>query len=488
MVNIPFLQSSAVGIHITQSMLYWLEARRIADSVTIRSVDEQAIGGSLEQAIDQLCSRHSLSHPFISVNIPFSELTYRLVNAPMVDEEDIFNSWLDDQYTDMLPNGASWEQYHISHHLLTHGEESAACFFAMASQDSVTKLQNIFESNELRPHFIGTGILEMAYGLLLTDDFVDGQSYAINALGHETCFTQYTNGILTELTYLDSDDTSSINSIIRDLAGDAPSARRQDIAGQTIYYISSERDSGSLVPKANASVPVSNIDVMPAAEAISFKGENVSNSHMVALGLAMKQLYPDLDEINLLDPTDVTSFQQEIEKKDLKHLFVGLTVFFTGLLIIALSFMGYSQYRLSETEAVASRMAGQIAAVESAADKLQAETSRAQQIQALIQDRNYFTPLLEVVGKSTPENAWLSRVEIAGSPEKRIAVRGFSMVEEDISQFMEQLEQTSMVESVRLTQSTRGVASDFLEDAPGGDRSLFQFELTLQYANIRGRQ
>ena len=488
MVKLPFIQSSAVGIHITESMLYWVEASRIADSVTIHSIDEQPISGSLEQAINQLCARHSHSQPIVSVNIPFSEITYRLVNAPLVDEEDIFDSWLDDQYADMLPDGGTWDEYHICHHLLTHGEESAACLFTMATRESVSNLRSLFESNGIYPQYIGTGILEMAYGLLLTGDFVDGKSTLINDLGQDTCVSQYANGILTELTYLNSDDITSIESIVGDLSGDSLSARRQDSAGQRVYTMSSGNGPGPLLSHYTGLDLAPHIDFMPAADSISFRGESASNSHMVAMGLAMKQLYPDLDEINFVDYAEVISLEQEVEKKDLKYLSAGLASLFIGLLVLALSFMGYSQYRLSETESVANRMAGQIAAVETAADKLQSETLRAQQIQSLIQDRNYFTPLLDVLGISTPQNTWLSRVEIAGAPDKRITILGYSTVENDISLFMDQLEQLSMISSVQLAQSTRGVASDFLDDSPGGEQSLFQFELSLRYDDIRGEQ
>lgn len=482
MIKFPFIQHTSVGIHISHATIYWVEARRLADTVKIISLDQEPIDDSLGQAIQNLASRHDLSYPFVSVNIPLADITYRLVNAPEIEDETIFESWLENQYSDLMPDESHWERYLIQHHLLVLGEDSAKGFFAMVAKDTVNTLQRSFESAGLYPIHIGTGILEMAYGLILSKDFVAGTSHLLKEFENESFFATYQNGVLDELTYLDPDDNSFPPAIAGNITEEKSILQKQDSKPPSVYRVSAGQPENDLLQTESEHDRAQNFKSIPANDATSFKGEFIPNSHMVALGLSVKQLYPDLDEINFTDPDAAAQYQRQTEKKDVVHLSIGLAAVFIGILVLALSFKLFTDFRLSSVETIAGNMAGQISAVEAAADDLQSERVQATQIQELIQDRHYFAPVLDLIGRTAPENIWLSTLSAADdSKGLLVGISGYSATEIEISRFMERLEQADQVGPVLLQHSQRGSADDFLDDFEGNERQLFQFDINLRH-------
>lgn len=461
-----------------------VETHRIGDTITIKSLDQEPLDSSLEQAIQNLTSRHEFSFPYVSVNIPIDKVTCRLVNAPQIDEAEIFESWLENQYQDLIPDGG-WDEYLIRHQLLVHDEDSGKCFFAMIRYDAIERLEKLFESAGLYPVCIGTGILEMAYGLVLTEDFVSGKSHILKEFDRETLFATYQNGVLEELSFLETDDHILLSTILQDSKNKRPSFHgdKSDNSPQ-IYRISP--GNHDKVVEESVFEPQSSQDLImkPAEDVISFHGESIEGDHMVALGLSMKQLYRDLDDVNFVEPSKTLKYDLHKEKKEAFHLSMGLTALFIGLLVVALSFRFYADYQLSSVEVVAGNMEEQISRVETAIEDLETDRIQAIQIQQLIQDRNYFAPLLQLIGNELSKDMWLSNLFVDGHPQGRtIQLTGFSTAEYRISEFMERLENSEQILSVRLRNSERGQASYFFRDAELPDRQLFLFDINLSYSN-----
>ncbi len=209
MAKIPFIQHTAAGLHITHEKIRWVELSRIRDHIWVKKVDSEPVGNDLESALRKLIDRQVVTHPFVTVNVDSIPGVRKLVNMPVIDEEDILGEWIDKQYSQIVEKMGSSETFLIRHTIMDLNDENGKCLFAAIKKDDRDKIENILTGVGLTPTIITTGFLATAYGLLLTPEFVNGQHKILRLFEDESFIGHYKNGFLNSYSQLDANQMST---------------------------------------------------------------------------------------------------------------------------------------------------------------------------------------------------------------------------------------------------------------------------------------
>ncbi|MGF1670729.1 MAG: PilN domain-containing protein, partial [Balneolaceae bacterium] len=217
---------------------------------------------------------------------------------------------------------------------------------------------------------------------------------------------------------------------------------------------------------------------------LTFNNEILSPGLAVACGMAVKQLYPGLDTINMLEAACVTSNREAIEKKDamITTAASGVVLLLTFLLLVLAGWiLDNKKQQLDERLAV---IEDKITAVEHARLQVHELRSSILQVRNLIDDRSSTVRHIEAVGRSLPEGVWLDELRltaVSGTTNHfRLTIRGYALSERFISALLESLEQQKDIHGIRLVYSEQIDTQDIYKERAYQENTLVHYEIQMQ--------
>ncbi len=251
-----------------------------------------------------------------------------------------------------------------------------------------------------------------------------------------------------------------------------------------VYLMLSDRFKNSKSLKGFQANEKRRFSILSANEHFQFKGEKLSSDFSVAVGLAMKQLYPDLDKLNFVEDEIPEKIKEQVEKRDAIHLACMAAATLLVLFLFAKSLHWHAGYQLEQVQQTSVQLEDKILAIENATEMLIAEREQIKQVQGLIRNRSQLAPGLHKIGKLTPENVWLEEVLVQNaSASNNINVHGFSLTDLGIAKFMENLETDSGVKNVALKNAERIQSDQIYLKEKFQSSSLIRFELQFEFKN-----
>lgn len=485
--KLPFIQHNAIGIHITDMKVRWVELSRIGDRVRVVNHDSEKVNGEVEASLVNLVNRQIPRLPFVIVNIDSSMVIKKLMNAPVIEESELLDAWIEKQYSLLMEGRDNWDSYLIRHTFLGGGneDETGAFFIAAVRKEAVERIEMLIRNTGLEPAIITTGFTEAAYGFLMTPEFIEGQTCVLRLFEDESYLARYHQGMLKSISPLDA-KRMSVEDIRDELSLIIESERKSGKPAKTtqVYLIRSSEQPEFIGLTKSHSGKHSNIEFLAAEDCWKFAGQELRGDFSIAAGMAMKQLYRGLDDFNFLDNEIEDSVSEEIEKKDTLLLgrVAGALVLILFLVVKSIQF--YANIQLTRAEEAAGLMQDKISAIEQAMEALTAERRRIHQVQGLIQGRSLLAPGLHKIGELTPANVWFSEMSVQALPDGNSAtIRGFSLSDAGVSRFMENLETDTAIQNLALRSAER-IDSDRIY--PAGvyqSRPLVRFDLRVEYQN-----
>lgn len=485
-MKIPFVQHIGIGIHITQQAIRWVELSRLGKTMKIQNTDcEEVQSGDIEQSLSTLIERRNPSFPYVTINIDSSYVRQQLFDVPRFDDPEFFSHWLDEQKKKLIPKGINPQEFISTYHLLGDGEEQK-CLFVIAKKEAVESRKELLESVGLKASIVTIGQLQSGYGLVFDEDFVSREVRLISIFEDGASLQYYGNGFLENYMSLSHVGTS-VTNIVEEaktyLITDG--ADFESLQNQSIYLVKSnfidaeEKAVNSVlsVDKVQQGQPLSNIS----------SDEVLSADYSIAAGMAVKQLYPALDTINLQDEEKLDAIEKEVQKKDTLHTGIalgGLVVFTFFILLIAQFFL---DTRLEKVGKEAILLQDDINTVRGAAKRVEQLKKQAGQATQLVAERTSVAKTIRLLGKSLPDRVWYNEISINKSENgKNAVIYGYAHNDALIASLMERLEKKESIGNVRLIYSEAVNSADVYNDASFNSIPLVQFEVRISMKSEEG--
>jgi len=462
-----------------------VELSRIGDNVRLGHYNCEEVKSGVEDALQNLIERQQPGNRYVAVNIDSSMVISKLISMPYFDDDhEVMQGWIYKQCTSLLENEPDSDSYIIRSSIQIVDEEHSKLYISAIKKEQVENIRDLLNEFELTPSIITDGIIDVAYPLILSDDFINGKSNILRVFEDRSILCKYNNGVLQSLTPLQiRNSTASELFDELNLIFSSESGSLSPNNPAPVYLMISQELTGFEILRDRSFGEQSNIRLLPAEEFFELGKTEISDDYSIALALAFKQLYPELDEINFLDPEIPDSLSEEIEKKD-TIIFAGLAVFLLLILLIGTyMFYFYADYKFEQTRSTAGQIEDRIIAIEQEMSELTRERERINQVRNLIRSRSLIAPGLHKIGELTPRNVWLFDIDVSNNtPSKSYRIRGYSLSDTGFSRFMENLENAGfenlVLRNIERIQSDQVFSVD--EYRP---RSLIRFEVQMLTIN-----
>jgi len=194
--------------------------------------------------------------------------------------------------------------------------------------------------------------------------------------------------------------------------------------------------------------------------------------------MAVKQLYPALDSVNLLGEEEQVFVREQIQKKDslLTGILIPGSVVLIWLLIMAVQ--GYHQSQLTNASEQVEQLNNKITAVANADSSLSRWVRKVEQARELVAQRTRFASLMETIGKTVPNGVWFTGMNIRNEQsQSQVKLQGLSNSENHVATLMEHLEHTDRLSDVRLVLSDRVQEKDIYKKGRYANVPLVKFEI-----------
>lgn len=452
---------------------------RIGNTVKITNVDfEEVENGDIGSSLEALVVRQDPSFPYVAVNIDNSHVRRRLLDLPDFDDPEYVRHWIDEQKEKLIPEGLNREEFISKYHLLD-SEEGQKCLLVITKKQSVENRKELLESVGLKASIITTGQLQVGYGFIFDDNFVSEQARLISVFEDGASLQYYNKGILKNYVELTHSGVPT-SDIIEEAKTYLLTAGKdfENVENQSIYLLESDYNDVK-VESIVSDFPAGEVHLAKPLPNQS-SNERFSADQSIAVGLAVKQLYPALDTINFVDNASRESVRNEIEKKDAVHtgILLGGLVVLAFLSLMAVQF--FLNTNLEEARQEVALLQNDINTVNAATKKVRELKQQAGQAGELVSERTSLAATLELIGNSLPGRTWFNEVKINKSEdEKEVAIYGYAHNDALIASLMERLEKEPITENVRLIFSEAVNSSDVYNDAFLDDMPLVQFEIRI---------
>ena len=437
MLKIPFIERTLIGVHIDNNYLYWVEATKLANRISVVASGTIEICDSLESTISEFKeSLHSDAY-YLGISMPM------LLREVMVEEvsipEDEAEEWIQN-YT----NNKKTEYENLDTDLITNFIELDEDLFRVINlvydQTEAKKVQTILEHCELFPAHMSSGFFENGYSQVLNSDFTDGFASTISNHLENPYLVIFNDGRATQAHSLEASE--SIEMLIEQ----CDSVLKTEELNYELNL-----DSIPLYCKNN----VHRFSLKREIKDFTFneisKKDDNGDYNSVALGAVMKLAFPQLDTINLIKEKPSLTAQWHYTKKELIRLSVLL---FAPLIIFTL--IAYASNKIIETNLfeltqVYEKVSGNLAVVELELEKVAELQDKFQTLSKDVQQKIYVTEIFEIIASIIPKEVWLTEFK-ASTDNKRLEIElsGISANASSISTFQRNCQNLETTSSVQL--------------------------------------
>jgi len=478
-MKLPFIQQRGIGVHITGKSIRWIDLVRTGNSLRILTVDEEPLTDSMEESLSRLVSRVKPDYPFVSTNLRPDQVKEFVVPLPEFDDEEYQESWLHEQERIIKSSESGSDDLHISHHFWENGDEGK-CLFVVASDQAVRQRKELLDSVGLTPVCLTSGTVERTYSCLFNEEFAEGDQQLLHIGKEEAILYDLKNGILTEMIAMDHAGNSISDTIEEALTLliSGKNVRDSISTQQHGLFVSTENADKETVTSREIGGQTFNVVALQPLKSVKSKVGKPGIHFTTCAGMAVKQLYPALDSVNLLGEEEQVFVREQIQKKDslLTGILIPGSVVLIWLLIMAVQ--GYHQSQLTNASEQVEQLNNKITAVANADSSLSRWVRKVEQARELVAQRTRFASLMETIGKTVPNGVWFTGMNIRNEQsQSQVKLQGLSNSENHVATLMEHLEHTDRLSDVRLVLSDRVQEKDIYKKGRYANVPLVKFEI-----------
>ena len=479
-MKLPFIQHNGIGIHITQHAIRWVEISRINEKLKLKKVAVEKVENDLASSLNKLIGKLNISFPYVTVNIDGSHVKQKLIELPDFDEQEYLQYWVEEQQKDLIPKGLNQEEFVIKHHFVGVEPEQRYALFITARKQAIVDRVELLRTAGLKPVAITTGHLQAGYGLAFDEKFIDGKAPLLSIYEDGSTLHLYNQGVLSKYYELSGSWASiseAVDEAITILVSDGSS---QNLKEQIIHVAASEYYNEAEPPSTFTEPFAKNTVMVQLLSELSGVDNSISSDFAIACGMAIRQLYPAMDTINLLGAEEHEIITKEIQKKDafLTGILSGGAVVLVFLLLMIAQFFLSSNLE-NATQQVA-RMSDKIDRVNLVAEKVTHLNDQVVQARALVEGRTSMAEMLEVTGRSLPNRVWLNELSFSKSETgNEVTLYGYAHNDALVAALMERLEKETETQNVRLIYSESVSSEDVYDNSSFENVNLVQFEVRM---------
>lgn len=480
-MRIPFFQHIGIGVHISEKVIRWVELSRIGDNIKLRkSGFEQVENGNIRESLQRLAIKTDPDFNFVVTNLDASQIRQAVVDVPFLDDEEYLEQWINDQVSGLVPTSLPQNEFIVRHHFFGE-EEQQKCLFVVARKKAVQERTELLNSIGLYPAACTSGSLEPGYALLFNNHFIQDESHLLSYFDDIPSLSDYHEGVLHSFRIFNVSGTSIVELIEEAETHIATEAHpgRPDVPQKKLFVAT---DKAEDLYKELAEIKKGrSFALFPVQPLSGIGSENNSPDpgYALAAGMAVKQLYPDMDTINLMEVQAQAEAKEHIQKRDAIQTGAVLGGVIVGLYLILSVIQLIIGYQLDATSERVALLEDKITAVNTAREEAETWKERVKDARQLVAQRTQVASLLEDIGRMLPDNVWYNEIDIMQSGQSfDVGLYGFSQNEAFIAGLMERLEKKDNITNVRLILSEHVSSSDVYESVISG-RAIVRFQIQL---------
>lgn len=482
-MRLPFIDRIAVGLHLTETSIVWAELHSRAGRIVRLHSASEAIGEGegAAVALARLVERLDPGVRAVVTHLDPLHVRHVRLRGPAFDDEETRSAWVRAQVQQELPAGTGLNDFVIREGRREMGEDHTACLVALARVAAVEARCALLQEAGVQPVAVGSVDAVAGHVLAFDASFAEGHSAVLISRAGEAVLAGYVEGRLQAVLPL-TGGAGEPDVLGREVVALLFGSEDSGMPGRPdrLFVLGEQQETVAswLQKQVPDGLPVLAGPVtIGARERIS-----VPASHLLPAALAMRQLFPALEGVDFLDGTAMASWRQEVEKRDaLRCLLIagGLAAFLLVVVTAASAWIGWRQAQASEALA---QMAGQVAEVEAARVDLARLEQDVEQAERLVLERTNRAGLLELVGRTAPEQLWLESINVS-TPERgdlRVMLSGVAFDERHVAAYLKRLEKGAAAHRVRLVYSESVPARTLYRQLDVRERVLTRFEVALQ--------
>jgi Tfp pilus assembly protein PilN len=229
-----------------------------------------------------------------------------------------------------------------------------------------------------------------------------------------------------------------------------------------------------------ASLQKNGFSATPIHDGLKTTGVDMPSEYAIAYGLALKQLYPALDQINFLNEDLLKDSEKNQEKQDAGALGGVLGIILLVLILLSKLAEWTVTSGFAKVQQAAYDLEDKIELIEQETDQLLLERARLAQFQELFKGRNELAPSLHAIGEIASGSIWFTEVRVVNENNaNRIILKGFSTSESGISGYMDRLEKAKEIQQVKLVIAERVSSDVFYSNETYIHSMIYRFEMDL---------
>lgn len=482
-MKIPFIEHTAIGLHMTEVAIRWVELRRIGDRIRVKNaICREVQGGDIGQTLRELVDQAAPSFRQVAVNLDSKNLKQQVIEVPYLNDEEDLWQWVEEASGQLLKKDGTGADYQIRWHMLGDPEAGQRCLFVMAPAEDIENRIELLSKSGLKPAIITSGILETGYAVMYDEKFASGPSCLLHFFEDQSAFHFYRNGLLEQI-YLMPDVDKNLNTLLDEsetLLAFAPDLQ-QETDLPVYLFDSCHLDTGITDSEDH------NLKIHPATplESLARKDEVLKADFAVAAGMAVKQLYPDLDGINFVDTVKVQQNKEAVEKKDAFRVAAICAAALLFFIVLVSLLRAYQSREIAELEARKLLLEDKITLVSEARSKLGRLKTHIDGVKQLLADRYPTAPTLERVGRLSPSDLWLLEWQMtaveAGLGSINLNLIGLARSDRSVAGLLGRLETSEGITNVGLLNLEYVEADEMYPRSRTAGRQLVKFDIRMDF-------
>lgn len=432
--------------------------------VRFSAADEEPVRGEegVFEAVRRLLSRAPVKAQTANIRIPPPWVRIYSGRIPVSQSESIEEALVREAARKM-PSGAAVSRMLICGHVLNRDEKGVEALTAVCPEAAFRNAVGPAREAGMRIGRAGVGDLDAFLSFAFDPSFLE------KTICHCTCEESGLQAVISEKGALrqaafflqpESGAGSGRKAAIGELrafCSDWESSEKVRIdeivlAGQAADACL--KDFGSEIRR---------IRIGPPLSGLKSAGKGLDPAYATAAGLAVKELYPFLNTLNLMPQADIAEHRAWTDKnaalRFILHAGGALCLVLAALILTRFGL----QKRMASAEERMLAMSDRITALESMEREKTRLEGRLSEIRRLPQREGRTVHVLETLGRLVPPDLWLQNVHTGAVSGKQasaagdsvLSIEGLAFNEQSLTVFLSSLENTALFQPVRLAGSSR---------------------------------
>ncbi len=479
-MKIPYIQKIGIGLHITDDAIRWVQLSRIGSRITIKEAEYLEIGNrTTAEVLTELIEKIQPRFRHVAVNMDFARINRLVIDVPELEDDHKIDRWIAEAEKEVIPEGYSPDRIAVTHHIFGDTETGLKCLLLSVPVQVLEERMNLIKSAGLEPIIITEGGFESRYAVMFDEAFNHSNTLFLSVFEDQACLQQLKDGLL-EQYYPFTEDVPTIEDGIQEVESLVVSQSSLDLEATPELFLSGSRKFRD---------PIAESDILEIKKPktlghLVFQGSCLAPDYAIACGMAVKQLYPDIDALNFLQEAEVTAAGDEIQKRDTLSMGMALGMF---LLVVGMSVFWiqmYLDFRIDEVNGKVEQVEDKVALVSEARSRVVNLKKQVVGARELIRGRTNTAVIIEEAGRALPKGTWLTELMITNRSDTAktfdVRMNGYAENEALITAVLEKLESKSHWKQVRLYFSEQMDFNDVYDTGRYRNRALVYFDIRMQ--------